>query len=118
MDPIGFGFENFDAVGAWRDKEGKHPIDPSGELPSGQTFKGPADLKVILKGKADLFARCLAEKMLTYALGRGTELSDRCFIDEIARPLAKNEYKFSSLILAIVQSDAFQMRRSKGGIAK
>jgi hypothetical protein len=118
MDPIGFAFENFDAIGAWRTKDGKHAIDPAGTLPSGQSFKGPAELRVILKGKADLFARCLSEKLLTYALGRGTEPSDRCSIDEIARALAKNDYRFSSLVLAVVRCDPFQMRRGQGGIAK
>src|SRR5207253_3837822 len=71
MDPIGFAFENFDAIGAYRERDGQSPIDPSGELPDGQKFDGPAGLKSILKGKKELFARSLAEKMLTYALGRG-----------------------------------------------
>jgi mono/diheme cytochrome c family protein len=113
MDPIGFAFENFDAIGGWRNKDGKFIIDPSGTLPSGQTFQGPAELRTILKGKADLFARCLSEKMLTYALGRGTEPADRCSIEEIARALAKNDYRFSSLVLAVVRSDPFQMRRGQ-----
>jgi hypothetical protein len=115
MDPLGFGFENFDAVGAWRTKEGRHAIDPSGVLPDGASFKGPVQLRAILKKKRDLFARCLSEKLLTYALGRGTERSDRCFIDEIARDLAKGDYKFSRLVLAIVKSEPFQKRRGKGG---
>jgi hypothetical protein len=115
MDPLGFGFENFDAVGAWRDKEGKHAIDPSGVLPNGQSFKGPAELKAILKGRSDAFARCLAEKMLTYALGRGVERSDRCAVDEIARNLAREQYKFSALVLQIVKSDPFQKRRGQQG---
>src|SRR5205085_6135146 len=107
MDPLGFGFENFDAVGAWRDKDGKHAIDPSGVLPNGQSFAGPAELKAILKGRAGAFARCLAEKMLTYALGRGVERSDRCAVDEIARNLAREQYKFSALVIQIVKSDPF-----------
>src|SRR5262249_48763072 len=65
MDPIGFAFENYDAVGAWRDKDGAFAIAPSGVLPDGRSFQGPAELKAILKGKKDVFARCLAEKMLT-----------------------------------------------------
>jgi hypothetical protein len=118
MDPLGFGFENFDAVGAWRDRDGKHAIDPSGVLPNGQSFKGPAELKAILKGRSDAFARCLAEKMLTYALGRGVERSDRCAVDEIARNLAREQYKFSALVIQIVKSDPFQKRRGQQGVKK
>jgi hypothetical protein len=114
MDPIGFAFENYDAVGAWRDKDGKFPIDPSGVLPGGQSFKGPAELKVILKGKKDLFGRCLAEKMLTYALGRGLEYYDKCAVDKILRALDKNGYRFSTLLLEVVRSEPFQMRTATG----
>jgi hypothetical protein len=115
MDALGFGFENFDAVGAWRTRDANFDIDPSGVLPSGQSFKGPAELKAILKGQKDLFARCLSEKMLTYALGRGLEYYDRCAVDQIAGALAENDYRFSTLILAVVKSEPFQMRRGKRG---
>jgi hypothetical protein len=115
MDPLGFGFENFDAVGAWRTHEGKLPIDPSGVLPGGQSFKGPAGLRAILKKKQGQFAKCLTEKLLTYALGRGMERSDRCFIEEIARKAAKSDYRFSGLVIETVKSDPFQKRRGKGG---
>ncbi|HUY88885.1 MAG TPA: DUF1592 domain-containing protein [Pirellulales bacterium] len=114
MDPLGFGLENFDAIGAWRDRDGEFAIDASGELPDGSKFKRPAELKAILKAKQDDFARCLTEKMLTYALGRGLEYYDKCAIDEIASKLAKSGYKFSTLILEIVASDPFQLRRGKG----
>jgi hypothetical protein len=114
MDPLGFGFENFDAIGAWRTRDGRFPVDPSGVLPGGKAFKGPAELKKILKEKKDLFARCLAEKMLIYALGRGVDRADRCVVDEIARNLAKGEYRFSRLITEIVKSDPFLKRRGKG----
>jgi cytochrome c553 len=113
MDPLGFGFENFDAVGAWRDKDGKADVDPSGVLPDGATFKGPAELRKVLLKKKDLFVRCLADKLLTYATGRGTERSDRCFVEKIASQTAKNDYKFTSLVLEVVRSDAFQKRRAK-----
>lgn len=113
MDPLGFGLENFDAVGAWRTLEDKFPIDASGILPDGKSFRGPAELKVILKGKADLFARCLSDKMLTYALGRGLELQDKCAVDDIAATLKKNDYRFSALVLAIVKSEPFLMRPAK-----
>jgi hypothetical protein len=118
MDPLGFGFENFDAVGAWRDKDGKHAIDPSGVLPGGKSFNGSAELKAILKGRSDTFARCLAEKLLTYALGRGVERSDRCAVDEIARNLAREQYKFSALVIHMVKSDPFQKRRGQQGVKK
>lgn len=114
MDPLGFGLENFDAIGAWRDRDGEFFIDASGELPDGSKFKRPAELKAILKAKKDDFARCLSEKMLTYALGRGLEYYDKCAIDEITDKLAKHDYKFSALILEIVASDPFQKRRGKG----
>jgi mono/diheme cytochrome c family protein len=113
MDPLGFGFENFDAVGAWREREGKFSIDASGTLPSGQSFKGPAELKGVLKSQGEAFARCLTEKMLTYALGRGLEPYDKCAVDQIVSVLAKNDYKFSCLVTEIVKSDPFQMRRGQ-----
>jgi Protein of unknown function (DUF1592)/Protein of unknown function (DUF1588)/Protein of unknown function (DUF1587)/Protein of unknown function (DUF1585)/Protein of unknown function (DUF1595)/Planctomycete cytochrome C len=115
MDPLGFGFENFDAVGAWRTQEDRFPIDASGILPDGRSFRGPTELKVILKEKADLFAHCLSEKMLTYALGRGLERQDRCAVDEVAAFLKKNDYKFSALVLGIVKSEPFQNRPAKQG---
>ena len=115
MDPIGFGLENFDAVGAWRDKEGGFLVDPSGQLASGETFQGASDLKkIMLKRKRDAFIRCLAEKMLTYALGRGVDYYDKPALDQIAVGLAKNDFKFSSLIREVVNSVPFQMRRGEG----
>jgi mono/diheme cytochrome c family protein len=111
MDPLGFGFENFDAVGAWRTKDGKFDIEPAGVLPDGKSFKGPKELKTILKGKEKEFRKCLADRMLTYALGRGLESYDKCSVDKIADELAKNEYRFSSLVISIVKSEPFQMRR-------
>jgi mono/diheme cytochrome c family protein len=113
MDPLGFGFENFDAVGAWRDRDGGQPIDPSGTLPSGQSFQGPKDLKGILQGQKELFARCLAEKLLTYATGRGMEFTDRPVVEKVTATAAANGFKFSSLIHEIVKSDPFQMRSAK-----
>ncbi len=115
MDPIGFGFENFDAVGAWREKDGGFPVDPVGKLVSGESFTTPGQLRLILlKGKHDEFIQCLSEKMLTYALGRGLEYYDRCALEEIGKKLAKNKYRFSSFILEIVNSVPFQQRRGEG----
>lgn len=118
MDPIGFGLENFDAVGAWRTRDGGGEIDPSGTLADGKSFKGPAQLKAILRDKKSLFVRNLTERMLTYALGRGVESTDKCHIDEIAQGVANQGYRFSSLVTRIVQSDPFRLRRGDGTIAK
>ncbi len=116
MDPIGFGFENFDAIGHWRTEDGGSPIDPSGELPSGQSFQGPDDFrKMLVREKSDEFTRCLSEKMLTYALGRGLEYYDDCFVDEIVKQTATDGHRFSRLVVAIVQSDPFRKRKREEG---
>ena len=112
MDPLGFGLENFDAVGAWRDRDGEYEIDASGELPSGQRFAGPAELRKVLVSKQDEFRRCLAEKMLVYALGRGLEYYDRCTVDQLVETLVEHDDRFESLIVAIVESVPFQRVRS------
>ena len=111
MDPIGFAFENFDAVGAFRKKDGEFAIDPSGTLPGGQSFKSPAELKTILKEKKGQFTRCLAEKLTTYALGRGLEFYDRRAIDKVCAALEKDDYRFSRLVIEIAKSDPFRLRR-------
>jgi hypothetical protein len=112
MDPIGFAFENFNGIGAWRDKEGDQAIDASGELLTGETFNSVSDfLTILAREKKDQFVRALADKMLTYALGRGLEYYDKCALDEITKNLAKDDYKFSSLIMAVVKSTPFQKRR-------
>jgi hypothetical protein len=110
MDPIGFAFENFDAVGRWRDKDGDAAVDASGELPDGRSFKGADGLKKLLKQNNSLFVRCLSEKMLTYALGRGVEPYDRRAMDKIVETVTREDYRFSTLIAEIVKSDPFQMR--------
>ena len=83
-------------------------------LPDGQAFKGPAEFKAILKGKKDLFRRALAEKMLTYALGRGLEYYDRCAVDKIVAALEQNGDKFSALLVETVNSEPFQKRTATG----
>jgi hypothetical protein len=113
LDPLGFGFENFDGIGGWRTRDGAFDIDPSGVLPDGKSFKGPAELRAILKGRSSEFCRCLSEKMLTYGLGRGLEYYDKCAVDEIAAKVAKGQYRFSALVLAVVESDPFLNRRGK-----
>ncbi len=111
MDPLGFGLENFDAIGQWRTQDGKFPVDSSGTLPDGRSFRGPRELKVILKADRDAFARGLTEKLLTYALGRGLERYDRPVVKKIAARAASEDYRFSSLALEIVNSLPFQYRR-------
>ncbi len=114
MDPIGFSLENFNAVGAWRDKDGGAPVDASGQLISGESFNGATELSKILAGKKrDDFFRCLSEKMLTYALGRGLEYYDRPATDKMVKRL-KADPKFSSLVLEVVNSVPFQMQRGEG----
>jgi hypothetical protein len=110
MDPLGFGLENFDAVGGWRSLEGKEPIDSTGELPSGEKFAGPGELKKILLGRKKEFVRNLAEKMMIYALGRGLDSQDQCAIEEIVKTVETDDYKFSRLVLEIVRSDPFRKR--------
>jgi hypothetical protein len=114
MDGLGFGLENFDAIGGFRTKDGDAPIDSSGELPGNVKFTGPTELKSVLLSKKDLFARCLTEKLMIYALGRGLEFYDRRAVDTITAAVAKNDYKFSALVTEIVKSDPFRMRRGKG----
>ena len=111
MDPLGFGLENYDGIGAWRDKDAGVQIDSSGTLPSGESFRGSVKLKAMLKARPREFARCLAEKMLTYALGRGLEESDRCAVDRIVKELEANEYRASVLVQGIVSSEPFLKRR-------
>ncbi len=110
MDPLGFAFENFDAVGAWRTKDGGFAIDPAGVLPDGKAFKTSGELIKLLKTKKELFSRNLSEKMLIYALGRGVEYYDKCAVDKITEALDKNDYRFSALIVETVKSEPFLMR--------
>ncbi|TWT58136.1 hypothetical protein KOR42_15070 [Thalassoglobus neptunius] len=108
MDAIGFGMENFDAIGAWRDRDGRFDIDASGVLPGGHEFKGADELMQILaEEQSDAFCRCLARKLLTYAIGRELESFDRCAVNEIVSELEQNNYRFSALVTAIVTSDPF-----------
>jgi Protein of unknown function (DUF1592)/Protein of unknown function (DUF1588)/Protein of unknown function (DUF1587)/Protein of unknown function (DUF1585)/Protein of unknown function (DUF1595)/Planctomycete cytochrome C len=115
MDPLGFSLENYDAVGAWRTKDGLFPIDPAGALPDGSSFKGPEDLKAILSTHRDPFTEALTEKLLTYALGRGVGRDDRPAIRKIAASAAADRYRFSRLVLEVVNSQPFRMRRGHRG---
>jgi mono/diheme cytochrome c family protein len=112
MDPLGFGLENFDAVGAWRTVDGKFPIDATGTLPDGRKFNGPGELRAILKADHQAFEHCLTAKLLTYALGRGLERYDKRTVSAIVSRLPEREYRFSGLVLEIVKSLPFQSRRN------
>jgi hypothetical protein len=112
LDPLGFTLENFDAIGKFRTSEGGAEIDASGSMPNGTTVRGPADLKKVMLERRDQFVECLADKLLTYALGRGVEYYDLPAVRQVRREAAARDYKFSALILSIVNSVPFQMRRS------
>jgi hypothetical protein len=110
MDPIGFALENFDAVGKWRTKDGRTAVDPTGELVDGTKVDGPANLRQALLRYSDQFVRTLTEKLMTYGLGRGVEYYDMPVIRSIVRDAARNDNRFSSLIVGIVKSPPFQMK--------
>lgn len=111
MDTLGFGLENYDAIGAWREKDGAFPLDTSGKLPAGETFSGPEQLKKILAGDMRPFAECFTEKLLTFALGRGVERTDRRAVQSIVTSAAAQQYRMQAFILEIIKSTPFQKRR-------
>ncbi|MBL9129845.1 MAG: DUF1592 domain-containing protein, partial [Verrucomicrobiaceae bacterium] len=112
LDPMGFAFENYDAIGRWRAEEKKQPIDASGSLVRGQTFKDLAELRSILvRDMADQFAKNLAENLMTYALGRGLEYSDKPSVQAVLKQSAAGGHKFQDMILAVCQSVPFQRVR-------
>ncbi|TWT82985.1 hypothetical protein CA13_44480 [Planctomycetes bacterium CA13] len=114
MDPLGFALENFDAVGRFRTQDGGDAIDPSGKMPDGTRFDGVEDLRRVLsQQRRDQFVRCLAEKMMIYATGRGTEYYDKCALDEIMENLRQNDYRFAYLLSAIIDSAPFQSQGSR-----
>lgn len=112
LDPIGFGLENFDAIGRWRDQDDSGgPIDAAGELPGGKRFSSPKELKVIIAGRKEELARNLTEKMLAYALCRQLEGYDELVVDRLLDNLARDEYRMQSLVTEIVTSYPFLNRR-------
>lgn len=114
MDPIGFALENYDAIGRWRTRgEADVPIDASGLLPNGSKFNGPQELRTLLLSRREEFVSTVAEKLLTYALGRGLEPYDMPAVRKIRRDAAAGEFRWSALILGIVRSVPFQMRREE-----
>lgn len=111
MDPIGFSLENYDAVGKWRSEFANQPIDASGIMPDGAEFEGPAGLRALLLDQPRDFVGTVTEKLLTYALGRGLEYYDMPSVRGIVSSAAKDNYRWSSIILGVIESEPFQMRR-------
>jgi hypothetical protein len=110
MDPLGFGLENYDAIGRWRSEDAGRPIDPHGELPGGVAFSGPGDLKRILLERKEDFTRLVTSQMLSYALGRGLVDSDYTTVEAIVARLEERDYRTQELILGIVESVPFRYR--------
>lgn len=116
MDPIGFAFENFDAVGRWRTLDNGAPIDAASQLDTGEKFRDATGLRKILAvRKRDLFVRCLTEKMLTFALGRGLKFYDKRAVDGIMKQMGRDGFKFETLVTGIVKSLPFDMKRGEEG---
>ena len=113
IDPIGFGLEKYDAAGAWRTHEGEVPIDDTGVLPDGTAFRGPVELKQVLRSRADAFRRNLSKKLLTYALGRGLEPYDVEAVTAIVDTARENGDRWSAFVTGVVESAPFRMRRAE-----
>lgn len=113
MDPIGFSLENYDAVGKWRREFAGQPIDASGLLPDGISFDGPAGLRELLLSRPDDFVGTVTEKLLAFALGRGLEYYDMPSVRAIVRATAADDYRWSSVVLSVIESAPFQMRRTE-----
>jgi mono/diheme cytochrome c family protein len=114
MDPIGFGLENFDAIGAWREKEGGDPIDATSAFADGSKFTGPVELAELLaKTRRNDYFRAVTEAAMTFAMGRGVEPYDQPAVDAVVGNLQRNDARFSTLILGVVNSVPFQMRRGE-----
>ena len=110
IDPVGFALENFDLIGEWRDTDGREPVDASSTLWDGTEIDGPLGLKAALLDKRELFVAHATEKLLTYALGRPLEATDMPYVREIVRVARDDDYRFSALVLGIVESVPFRMR--------
>jgi hypothetical protein len=114
MDPLGFALENFDATGAWRTQtEARTDVDASGELVDGSKVNGPVSLRAALLSRPELFTGNLTEKLLTYAIGRSLKSYDMPAVREIVREAAGHDNRFSSIVVGIVESVPFQMRRKE-----
>jgi len=111
MDAIGLALENYDLIGRWRMNDGGKAIDTSGVLPDGSKFNGPGELKKVLLTKKSQFTHTLTDRLLTYALGRGIERTDRCNLDSMTKSVENKGYKFSAIVEAVVTSPPFRERR-------
>jgi Protein of unknown function (DUF1585)/Protein of unknown function (DUF1588) len=109
FEPMGLALENFDAIGTWRTTDNGVPIDPTGVITDGTRLEGVQSLREVLMRRSDTFAEVVTQKLLTFALGRGVEYEDMPMVRAITRDMADNDYRFSSLVLGIVRSPAFQM---------
>jgi hypothetical protein len=114
MDPIGFSLENFDAVGQWRTTDEGAKIDPAGVMFNGSKIDGPVALRQILMAKPEIFASVFTEKLMIYALGRGVQYYDMPRCAPLSATPARNDYRFSSIVLGIVKSTPFQMKGTEG----
>jgi hypothetical protein len=112
MDPLGFALENFDGLGQWREKEPGGAIDPTGQLADGTPIDGPVALRNAVLERPEVFVRTFTEKLMTYALGRGLELDDRPLVRKVAREAASRDSRFSAIVLGIVRSAPFQMKKA------
>ena len=114
MDPLGFALENFDAIGEWRsaDRWAGTPIDAAGKLVDGTAIGGPVDLRNALMRRPDQFVQTVTEKLMTYGLGRSVEHYDMPAVRQIVRDAARDNYRFSSIVMGIVKSAPFQMRKA------
>ena len=118
IDPVGFSLENFNAVGQWRDFDADgQPVDASGAVPGGGEFRGIDGLENAVLARPELFVATLTDNLMTFALGRGVDYYDAPAVRKILRDAGKDRYRFSSLILGIVQSAPFQMRRAETNVA-
>ena len=115
MDPLGLAFENYDAIGRWRETENDKHINPAGTLPDGRSFRDAIELTALLRKQETMYAEQATRAMLTYALGRGLEPYDQCVVQEIVAALQQNNYRLRTLVCEIVLSEPFRMRRGDGG---
>lgn len=111
MDALGFGFENYDPIGRWRTKDGGIVIDTSATLPDGNKFTGPAQLKAVLLAGKKEFVTSFVEKLMTFATGRGVDIADKCFVDEVVKKAEPSGYKFSAIVQGIASSEPFKKRK-------
>jgi len=113
MDPLGFGLENYDAIGRWRTKDGNFPVDSSGVLPNGKTFATPGEMRAVLNSQLPEFTRALIERMFTYSLGRGVKGFDEPALEKVQAAVTADGYRFQTIIREIVHSLPFTARRGE-----